>query len=197
MAVCPPGMAATRSDAGGSSSGGSDKYCDTCLAGPDLNTLRERKKWDGRTNTGCELGAAGKACRESQLADVDTSAYGSVQGRGAGAAREGASNAAMGESYKPDSLALIEKIEVLLSLDALDPKRVDEVPGVQKQSQAWVATYAKGGASAKKSAGKLYGAVDALNGHIGTKGLAPLPKRTSEFVLTAVGEARDLLAADQ
>lgn len=197
VAVSPDAaLAATRDDVGGSS-GGSAAYCDTCLAGPDFNALADRKKWDGRTNTGCELGPAGKKCRESQISDVDNSAYGGVEGRGSGFAKQGEANAAMGESYKPDSVALIEKIEAVLSLDPLDPKRVDDVPGVQKQSQVWVSQYAKGGAAAKKSAGKLYGAVDALNGHIASKGLAPLPKRTTEFVLGACAEARTLLSTDQ
>ena len=192
-------LAGGRDDIGGSSpkAGGSAAYCDTCLAGPDFNALADRKKWDGRTNTGCELGPAGKKCRESQISDVDNSAYGGVEGRGAGFAKQGEANAAMGESYKPDSVALIDKIEAVLSLDPLDPKRVDDVPGVQKQSQVWVSQYAKGGAAAKKSAGKLYGAVDALNGHIASRGLAPLPKRTTEFVLGACQEARTLLSTDQ
>lgn len=65
------------------------------------------------------------------------------------------------------------------------------------ESNAWVSKYARGGSVRKLSARRMYVAVDAVQGHLASAGLAPFPKAKQATVNTTISEALAFLEKGQ
>lgn len=68
------------------------------------------------------------------------------------------------------------------------------VQELRKETGQWVAKYARGGSARKLSARRFYIAVDALQGHLASNGVAPFPKAKIPVLQSNVKQARDLIA---
>lgn len=65
---------------------------------------------------------------------------------------------------------------------------------LRKDGSAWVSRYARGGSARKLSARRFYIAVDALQGHLASNGMAPFPKNKLPVLLSNVAQAEALIA---
>lgn len=86
-------------------------------------------------------------------------------------------------------------IECTLVLqDPFDKARMQALNEVKSEGKAWIAAHAKGGSAPGQAAKRMYVAVDAVQGHVASNGLAPLPKQKVKFVASTLDEVENLLA---
>ncbi|KAK9825663.1 hypothetical protein WJX81_007712 [Elliptochloris bilobata] len=84
--------------------------------------------------------------------------------------------AEMSDAYSRETLALKQEVESYVNADPYDPERPKIVAALRKDGATWVAKYARGGSARKLSARRVYIAIDALQGHLASNGVAILPK---------------------
>jgi hypothetical protein len=155
--------------------------------------------WDGESpaRNSCALGEEGAACRRATLAKD----FGRAQAAASAAAPAPAPQlgispvAEMGAAtgYARETADLAARMELYAGLDPYDAARPGAQKALRADGQAWVSKYARGGSARTASARKFYVAVDALQGHFASNGLAPLPAPKVAKLRADVGATLALL----
>ncbi|EIE26160.1 hypothetical protein COCSUDRAFT_61150 [Coccomyxa subellipsoidea C-169] len=102
--------------------------------------------------------------------------------------------AEMKDEYSKETLALGQQIQTYAGMDLYNAQRPKIVQVLRKDGSTWVSRYARGGSARKLSARRFYIAVDALQGHLASNGMAPFPKNKIPVLLSNVAQAEALIA---
>lgn len=155
--------------------------------------------WDGSSSAigSCALGEEGDDCRIQTLqkaTEKGFEAYGDAVKERPQQNTVGIAVAEMKDEYSKETLALGQQIQAYASMDLYNAERPKLVQLLRKDGSAWVSRYARGGSARKLSARRFYIAVDALQGHLASNGMAPFPKNKIPVLLANVAQAEALIA---
>lgn len=153
--------------------------------------------WDGKSAaTGsCALGDAGDECRKASLAQDQLASYSSAKSNSAklGNAATGVPVAEFNSQYVSETKKLGDAILRYATADPYDEERLALVKQLKAESPVWVSKYARGGSARTLSARRFYIAVDAVQGHLASNGLAPFPRNKVEKLKTDIEDTDKLL----
>ena len=154
--------------------------------------------WDGVSSaTGsCPLGEEGIECRRQLLANDNLENYGQMSNNAKKVSRSpttGVPVSEMGSKYVQDTLDLAGDIETFINLDLYDERRPTLVKTLKRKGQAWASEYARGGSARKSSARTFYIAVDSIEGHFASNGMAPIPSNKLAKLSSSIEQTRTLL----
>ncbi|GAB4818057.1 hypothetical protein N2152v2_005103 [Parachlorella kessleri] len=108
--------------------------------------------------------------------------------------RECGSTEPVNPKYVGDTTALMDKLRLYTELDAYDPQRMQVIKELKVDGAAWASKYARGGAVRSASGQKVYIAVDSVQGHLASNGLAPYPASKGRKLQQDLDDATALLA---
>lgn len=153
--------------------------------------------WDGvSAATGsCPLGEEGTECRKSVLSRDQFTSYSDARTNSAkrGDAATGVPVSDLGLGYAADTVKLGNKILKYATADPYDEERLTLVKEIKLEGPGWVSKYARGGSARTLSARRFYIAVDAVEGHLASNGLAPFPRNKLQKLISDIEESKQLL----
>jgi hypothetical protein len=153
--------------------------------------------WDGKSAaTGsCALGDAGDECRRASLARDQLASYSSAKSNSSklGNAASGVPVADLNSQYVLETRKLGDAIIKYATADPYDEERLALVKQLKADGPVWVSKYARGGSARTLSARRFYIAVDAVEGHLASNGLAPFPRNKLEKLKTDIEDTDRLL----
>eukprot|EP00879_Flechtneria_rotunda_P031146 GHRR01033999.1.p1 GENE.GHRR01033999.1~~GHRR01033999.1.p1 ORF type:complete len:113 (+),score=28.65 GHRR01033999.1:205-543(+) len=95
----------------------------------------------------------------------------------------------LNDEYTRSTRDLANKIGQYITKDVYDKARQPLIKSLKTDGLAWVSKYARGGSARTQSARNMYIAVDAVQGHLASNGLAPLPSMKAKVITQTVGKA--------
>lgn len=156
-------------------------------------------KWDGETAAAgsCPLGEEeGRECRQQMLMQDKgkLQSYESAIQNSSKTSKVASAGNIVDSKYANETLDLAAKLQLYTELDPYDPERIKLIKQLKLDGSAWVGRYASGGGARSLSGRKMYIAVDSVQGHMASYGLAPYPPNKTKKLLSDLDEARDLLS---
>lgn len=135
------------------------------------------------------------SCRRSVLKNDGKEDYAGKSAEKRFTAAPGVPVADLNSEYVQATLKLREDILSYAKSDPTDPKtRVPLIKQLKQEGTDWVSKYARGGSARTQSARTMYIAVDAIMGHLGSNGYAPMPVPKLKVALANVDKATSFLA---